>query len=408
MSIDRFPYHERAAQQADHLYPMAVALMSITDRVVGGFDYSLFESLRSAGINPDAFWREHLNEIKTGFSNLTQEKKPASLAIVIPSHNETGRGHLQACLFGISRLTPIVGENVQTVIVNHNSSHKDRAETAKLVASIDNPFVEMVEYNTNLKGPSFPTQAAFALWTDEEIKSLTGLGIIDADTVINPQWLVTNNKFLEDHPNTLAIAGSRRYIDSTGQVVPYGEVKYGLESLSNWLVKKLEIDTSTFVKLVSGNSYFRLPSVAQIIRDDLGHPLTDGDIQRSIISYAGRQGTAFNLAAYGVSDGTKFTYNSRLSLFKTVLEKTKTLMGHANINDHLTYLLNEIPHYFPDFLPYLKDFPVNIHSLSPEEKKFLLEELSKVYTQFSASCQSTFLNQDMPKLRNARAGCPSC
>ena len=117
-----------------------------------------------------------------------------SISLVIPAYNE--ERHLKACLDAVAAQTDMPYE---VIVVDNNSTDK----TAKIAGSY--PFVRLVKESR--QGITFANEAGFKAATSELI------GRIDADTILEANWIAVAMKFLDTYPDVAAITGKCYFYD---------------------------------------------------------------------------------------------------------------------------------------------------------------------------------------------------
>lgn len=354
--------------------------------------------LYEAMSNPDRFWENHKNTINRIFGNRLSSINKAGGVILIPAHNEGGKkdeegkirgGHLMACLYGITTslenlmktLFPL--SSLGIVIIDHNSDKDDI--TPELLKDL--PGVTRIVFNNeNLKGFTYSLQLGLRL--AHHYKNLSYIIVIDADTVIPPNGLSTIINALSGDKEVVVF--SRMYINPQGSTflerrIPqlYGEIKI----LAEGLLRRH--------KLVTGCMGLSRKALELITPVCDGRIVTDGVIQK-IIENAGFRIHLLPEIAY--SDGSK--YSSFKALEEVFRFKWKIPLGYPfTINDHIRYLLIEVPRYFPLFeellnscLPNMKTLRETYWKLNLEQKKGLLELLQDLYDKYNLKCKQIFLN----------------
>jgi hypothetical protein len=316
---------------------------------------------REARIDPDGFLTRHLEEARMGFlrSQFLSPYEKADVAIVIPSHNEEfgdNRGNMRACLFAISKLRISEDIKVKVIVICHDCEDKDETED---ICSQMSDKIEVVDYKTPLEGFSYPLQLGIAMLFPEEVDDV---GIVDADTVVNQNWLIECRKTLYSNTQIAAIACPRRYFNSDLELMMYGEFKVFMEYIV-YLIQSRVVSSrwvSRLSVLVSGNSYYKLSLVQRYVLENLGCPIGDPDFQDGLHK-AGLK--VVNVPrAVGVSDGTK---HEKLQNVLAFIDRLRFLIYHrikrniVSIDDKRTVMTN-IFDYFPSFFDYLRELRIQI------------------------------------------------
>jgi hypothetical protein len=344
--------------------------------------FNTFDIYRQAKQQPEQFWSERREAIRQGLRRpeFVDKSQAATVGIVIPAHNETlGKkdGNLQSCLFAISQLTIPEGVTVKIMVIGHNNDQQDRS--SQLLDEVS-PKIEYLPYDTELRGFSYPLQAAGLVWQPSEVREV---GVIDADTVVNPNWLTAMQTALHSKESVGAVAGPRGYLDAQGNVMAYGRVK-------NLIEKTLR---SVGAKLVSGNSFYDAQTLHEAVAQRVGTMMTDGDLQTEI-TRAGHEVVAA-ADAHAASDGEKFVELPALAL---VFQKARTML-RPGVDDHLRFAMQELPSYFPDFRHLIEQIKAEnnigddfIGTASQQEKSELLAFLEQQIAMFNAENRQVMLH----------------
>ncbi|MEX0896095.1 MAG: glycosyltransferase family A protein [Patescibacteria group bacterium] len=355
------------------------------------------EVFREAQKNPAEFWQSNYSSIEQGFSRpaYVGRTDQAQVAIMVPSHNENSgekAGHLMACLYALSQLRLSSADTLKVIVIGHNESAEDGTEA--LLKQLGEK-VEYLAYDTPLRSFSYPLQVAPCVLRSDEV---TEVGIIDADTVVNPDWLQANRTILAANDGVQAIACPRTYLDRNGEAVPYGTVKLALEQGTSLLQRLLpsSLSPAFATKLVSGNSYYRYDILSSVMSELLGKAVTDGHIQHSIASQGGK--IHLNPEAWAVSDGEKFIEARGVALLRTLVMKVRRMLA-PGLSDHIAFLEQELPSYFPDFATLVDKNADRLSRLKSEQRLQLLQQL---LSEYEASTQVQ-IQHDIAQLKIQRA-----
>lgn len=348
--------------------------------IKGVREYSPAEIFKEAKKNPQGFLENKISEMKDGFlrDNFVPPESKADVVILIPSHNETvgdKAGNLYACLYAISKQKMDPNLRVKLIIIAHNCDPEDK-ENLSLLKNIF-PKLEIISFDSPppLRGFSFPLSLGVLSLGDDEAKVL---GIIDADTVINPNWITNMLEKLLESETTGAVVGPREYYTNDGNRVPYGTIKHCLERLSD----KLNLP---FIKLVTGNSMYRIGEEIKDVFSRIGI-LTDGIIQEELENRG--LNTKYCEGGFAVSEGGKFkSIQNPLALFSTVVNKfAATFLPRSLLPPkiHLAFI-DELKRYFPDLGEMIDNAVLNTDN--PQE---LLKLYKEILDEYNRLCQTAF------------------
>lgn len=278
------------------------------------------------------------------------------------------------------------GVTVKVMVIGHNNDATDRSE--QLLSEIGSK-IEYLPCDTELRGFSYPLQAAGLVWKDGEVSQV---GVIDADTVINANWLVAMQTALQSNETVGAVAGPGGYVDQLGNVMAYGRSKTFVE-------KALR---SVGAKLVSGNSFYHAQVLREAISARVGTMMTDGDLQAEIQRIGHEVVAAPD--AYAASDGEKFVGQPVLQL---LFKKARAAL-RPSVDDHLRFVMQELTSYFPGFCETIEqiqaehDIPDSfIEDTSQQDKGELLRFLEEQIELFNAQNRQTMLD-DIARLLEKR------
>lgn len=122
------------------------------------------------------------------------KNKPLALSVIIPAYNE--EGHIKACLDSIAEQTVMPFE---VIVVDNNSKDK----TVQVAQAY--PFVRIV--NAQLQGIVHARDAGFNSAQGDIICR------IDADSILDKNWVATCQEYFEDNPDVSAITGHCYFYD---------------------------------------------------------------------------------------------------------------------------------------------------------------------------------------------------
>lgn len=203
----------------------------------------------------------------------------ADVCIIIPAHNETvglKDGNLQSNLFAVSQQRLPEGVRVKVRIVAHNCSAEDI--TQQLAAALS-PKIDVLTYRTPLRGYSYPLQLAGVLLREGEAKYV---GIVDADTVLDQDWMAHMYQAITKDERIGAVASPREYLERSGAEVPYGRIKTTAERLLH-VLPKVHPKMERLVKLVYGSSLYTAEVFHAMGVKHMGEIMPEGIVEQDIL-----------------------------------------------------------------------------------------------------------------------------